>query len=164
MPAPPRRVRPGDEISAEQWNRLVELASAGSVVRSTELFGRVSGAALLLGLGRQLGGRGLGNRVIFGRIAAVVVTAGNGGAGLPSRPSAVTYDVKADDFGWTQTGVTPRMGRPVTADEVAIYPAAVGDVCLAFREPDGEGRFINRWFIHETVANGPCNPGAGGAP
>lgn len=73
-----RRVKPGDPISAEQWNRLVDHASAGHLQRG----GFVSGS-----------GAAVRPRNVPAQVIPVTMTQVGGSDGTASAAATWTYDI-----------------------------------------------------------------------
>lgn len=143
-------------LTAQRLNQLVDAVNAllqlrggpGVKVAMTE-------TGVTIGLDLQMI---LGNG-IDARISAV-----SGGSG-PAVASTFTYSVKA--FGRPElpeyTGLTPTAGRPVQSGDstTEIYPAAVGDRCRLFLEPDGDGTSTPKlWIGTETLAFEDCGSAA----
>lgn len=85
---------------------------------------------------------------------------------VPVLPSACRYGVRAAEEAFEMSAVLPKYGRAVEGDDVAIYPARVGDDCALVRVPRGDGAFTVELFIFsERLAVVECpdsgEPGGG---
>jgi hypothetical protein len=153
----PPRVRPGESIKADHFNRLrAALAALNSLRAGPGLRITRSGSGLVINL-EAAQRRG----VLEARIVAVNDPAGLG----PDQPvplAEVSYDVQPmwDVRERVITGLFPRYGRPIAGNEVIGYKAQVGDKCYLHRSPaPGSGGIVTELeIISEKIHFGACPP------
>ena len=151
MKVPPP-VHPGDTITAEMFNAVLENLRALANLRGVPPLRTVRGPG--------------GFQVLLDermrRFDAVII--GSPALPGPALPSTVSYDVRVLDRpdvgdGGEFFGVTPRH-RPVRGDEVAVWPALLDSPCEMWFWPTAAGG--RQWLlmeVNEVPAWGACAPG-----
>jgi hypothetical protein len=125
----PRRVAPGQAISAGEYNMLVD--ALGLLARRLDAAEDVAGA----------GGLGVRKGIIEGVTLA-------GGAPTPARLQDVTYTVRAVRGELRiEPDASVLLNRGARQPTVPIYPAATGDPCLLLRLPGADGDGVNKWHV-----------------
>lgn len=156
---PPVPVSPNDRVRTSDINRVI-----GAVLALLADRGRVyEGIRAGAGGVDVVRAATLADRVLLGRISAIVPPAAEGEASWPSetRYFARAIEPQSMELGG-QDGVLPAYGREVRGDEAKVYPAAVGSLCLIVRTPDPEsagGVRAQLWVLDEVVARRRCTGG-----
>lgn len=138
-------VKPGDVISAQDWNALLALL-AGGVHAGAGLNATVTGSGIAITLDERR------DRTIVW----AVITGVHGQDG--DAAETITYDaVQAGEPLAVLTAAVPAYGR-VYASGVATRPARVGDLCLFVREVDPEGIVdTTLWILSEQYHGRRCS-------
>lgn len=144
------RVRKGEPIRAQDWNRLCGMVERLVAVRAGS------------GLSVEFGPEGLIIGLIGGLLRELfvpckIITAPP--FGVPVLPSNCPYGYRGlfGKSGVTEASVMPVYGRPVHNDEVAVYPCKVGDLCAIFRNPQANGsKKAELIVLTEKPVRGPC--------
>lgn len=156
-PKLPRKPRPGEPVRAEDVAQLIDAVRAALTVRTGRgIAASVGVDGIVLAL---LGA--FGSRLLLAKIT------GAPPPDEPVLPSQCRYSAQAiGKPGAAVTDVLPAYGRQVHGDEVAVYPARVGDLCAILRNPQGGGNVrAELWIFGEAPYRRPCpesDPGFGG--
>lgn len=158
----PARKRPGDTLSAGEFNAVVEVLRAVGGLRVGDGLTMVrTESGLVIGRGAAAGEA----EELVGVITGSTVSGAGPGPFLPSDVRYTVEVIGRPDI-VPLVNVLPVYGRPVMGDEFGVYPAAVGSACrvIVRPNPDGQGGMVAELEVmNEKVAGcAPENdPGAG---
>jgi hypothetical protein len=146
MPPSPPRFAPRTRPRAADLNRLAQLVerlSSLKVGRGLQLIDAPGGLLLALSADTEF--------VRRARITAAPAP------GVPILPSACRYSAASLDGQVRLESVLPVYGRQVEADECAVYPGQVDDLCALLMDPRPDGAIVPRlWIFRENVARVAC--------
>lgn len=147
----PRFRKGAKEIRADDLNQIVDaVAALNDIVYnasgSAGLDVKVSSTGLMIALLGSLKDRILPVKITEAPAPDVAVL-----------PSNCKYSYLGLDRAVKDSLVIPVYGRPIHADECAVYPAKVGDLAFIFRNPQDDGtKEAELWILTEVPARGPC--------
>ncbi len=142
----PRKVRPGDPVSAAGFNALVDALAALRPTFGPGIAGRMSATGVVISLAGQ------DSRWTMGRVESNY-------PGTPLYPADLTYMVRLeDDPAVTQGPLLPRIARPAVAYDAKLRPASYGDPCYVLRVPRDTGVVdAYLWAPTEALAFAACS-------
>lgn len=147
----PRKVIPGDEITADGFNAVVEALRRARVAAGPGIEVRATERGMIIAL----------SRAFRQHLVPAIVTVSHG-----SQPDDLPQNARYTCQGIGQPDVVvsnalPDFGRSV--DGARVVPVEAGTFCWIVRVPDAEGEPTRKlWILGEKAASSDCSAGARG--